>query len=248
MQTLDIAPEGDVVLIVGSDTSQVARLRVHSLFLKTVSKVFNAMLGPYFREGQAPSGVHPREIALPDDNAGSMTILCQVFHHQYESIEAYLPPKDVFHVAQLADKYDCVSAITRIRTNWLDPCTMVNCTRAHDLDNLPNGLEDFGCLVAAAYILDDPRAFREITGALVLRYGRSYRQLAELECGITMPFRITCTHLLLLHLFQRSLMRCTDMLEENRTRLRAELQKILYFNPELKYGMHQSVADAATQV
>lgn len=82
MGIIDIAPGGDLLLMVGTKSSEVAMLRVHSVILKTVSKVFNAMFGPRFREGQAVGGDHPKEIALPEDDAIGMTILCQVMHHR----------------------------------------------------------------------------------------------------------------------------------------------------------------------
>ncbi|KAH6617185.1 hypothetical protein F5144DRAFT_585699 [Chaetomium tenue] len=46
--TIDIAPGGDVVFIVGPTQR---RLRVHSLLVKEASPVMKAMLGPNFREG-----------------------------------------------------------------------------------------------------------------------------------------------------------------------------------------------------
>jgi len=50
-QVINIAPDGDVILVVGPSRSQISKLRVHSLFLTTASKVFSAMFGPHFKEG-----------------------------------------------------------------------------------------------------------------------------------------------------------------------------------------------------
>lgn len=53
VEMLDIAVDGDMILVVGPSPLPVAKLRVHSVILKTASKVIIAMFGPRFREGQA---------------------------------------------------------------------------------------------------------------------------------------------------------------------------------------------------
>jgi hypothetical protein len=50
----DISPDGDVVLVVGPRN---VRLRIHSQCLRCASKVFGAMFGPHWSEGQGLSKV-----------------------------------------------------------------------------------------------------------------------------------------------------------------------------------------------
>lgn len=55
----EISPDGEIILVVGP---QAVQLKVNSLFLRSASKVFGAMLGPNWSEGQALSKESPREI------------------------------------------------------------------------------------------------------------------------------------------------------------------------------------------
>lgn len=75
-----ITTEGATILVIGPDE---ARLCVHSCLLQSASKVFKAMLGPLYREGQR-SGLtgSKKEIPLPEDDADAMTITCAVIHHR----------------------------------------------------------------------------------------------------------------------------------------------------------------------
>ncbi|KAK3724140.1 hypothetical protein LTR37_001262 [Vermiconidia calcicola] len=68
MERVDIAYNGDVSLVV----SGAVQLNVSSVVLGTTSKVFRAMLGPNFAEGQSirtASAQRPAEIRLPNDDA-----------------------------------------------------------------------------------------------------------------------------------------------------------------------------------
>lgn len=49
METVIVAPEGDVILVVGADKK---RLRVSSTFLSQSSSVFKAMFSGKFAEGE----------------------------------------------------------------------------------------------------------------------------------------------------------------------------------------------------
>lgn len=51
-EIVEIAAEGDMLLVVGQDQMKI---QAHSFFLKTTSKPFHTMLGPYFSEGQNDS-------------------------------------------------------------------------------------------------------------------------------------------------------------------------------------------------
>ncbi len=203
MIVIDIASDGDSVLIVGSEPSQVVRLRVHSLFLKSVSKVFAAMFGPHFREGMAASGKQPKEILMPGDDPEAMTVLCRVIHHQYHEIPDILQPPTVLHVAQAADKYDCLNLLKNAKTRWLDPYPDLRMrarlpeetqmSELRNIDQIEHGMEYLGCLVAVAYLLDDAGAFQELTSILVLHCAKSYLELAnEKWGGSIIPSTVLC--------------------------------------------------------
>ncbi|OCL09897.1 hypothetical protein AOQ84DRAFT_375415 [Glonium stellatum] len=79
----DIATDGDIILVVGLE---LRRLRVHALILKNASKVFNAMFGPHFREGQGLGGACSKEIPLPDDDADALKLICSVIHSRNDMV------------------------------------------------------------------------------------------------------------------------------------------------------------------
>lgn len=186
MEITDIAPGGDLILVVGTKPSPMAMLRVHSLILKNVSKVFNAMFDPRFSEGQAVGGDHPKEIALPEDDAIGMKVLCQVMHHRYGDIDPSLETLHVLRIAQVAYKYDCTGILEHIRSHWLNP-------RPHFKDHIPDNFlsldfSDAGRLLAAAYLLDDATAFKELTRLMILHCGQSYLKFNTYEwAGVLIP-------------------------------------------------------------
>ena len=71
-EDIKIARAPDVILIVGDAES--TRLLVSSEVLMESSKVFAALLGPKFQEGQETGTViHPKEVTLKEDNAAAMS-------------------------------------------------------------------------------------------------------------------------------------------------------------------------------
>ncbi|PNP78640.1 hypothetical protein FNYG_07986 [Fusarium nygamai] len=174
-QIVDIVPDGDIILVVGPDKT---KLRVKSMLLMAASKPFAAMLGPNWKEGhdmRQHSGSHG--VLLPDDNATAMEIICSVIHFQNDKIPQTLPASDVLAVALAADKYDCLNAIQLAQKAWL-----------RELKVKP---EDLMLLAAAAYLIQNAQAFREITAALVLNHHGSYLDLAEEIAVSIMPWE-TC--------------------------------------------------------
>ncbi|KAL2037631.1 hypothetical protein N7G274_009576 [Stereocaulon virgatum] len=172
-ETEMIAPDGDVILIVGPDK---ARLRVHSHALKMASKVFSAMLGPHFREGQGLNGFLPREISIPDDDPDAMLAICNVLHHCNNSLPNVISPISIVRVAIAADKYDCVVALKYVMSHWLD------------FTGITNSLE-LVYLAAAAYLFNNARGFEEATRRLIFGHRGSYTSLAEDEYGAVVPWK-----------------------------------------------------------
>jgi hypothetical protein len=105
---IDIAPDGDVILIVGAERW---RLRVYSLFLKNALNVFKAMLGPHFAEGQSLGGTDPAEISLPEDDPEALSIVLNVVHGRNESVPESLDGRQIPRVAVAADKFDLVTMV-----------------------------------------------------------------------------------------------------------------------------------------
>jgi hypothetical protein len=174
--TAQIAADGDVILVVGPEK---VRLRVHSLFLKEASKPFSAMLGPDWKEGQDMLGRDgPVELALPEDNATALRLICAIIHHRNKRLPLTLPASDVLAIAVTADKYDCVNALKFACGNWLRP----EQNEAHDLM----------LLTAAAYLFQDVKAFKEITRAMVLNHKGPYLALSCEEVESAMTWRVFC--------------------------------------------------------
>jgi|SRR3569833_1008316 len=163
--TVNIAPSGDVVLVVGAEQM---RMRVHSLILRTSSTVFNAMLGPSYSEGANLSPVAPKDVSLPEDDAGALEFIFNVIHYRMDAIDDPPDPSLVLRVAMMADKYDFIQALKLASRDWLK-CDAVN------------DAEELWRLVMAACWLRNEKAFENSTQALLCCYGGSYLELGDLD-------------------------------------------------------------------
>ena len=107
---MTIAPSGDLVLLVGDPVE--VKLLVSSAVLQDASKVFAALLGPHFLEGQPTQG-GPKEIELPEDDAVGMSDMCHLLHNkQVHGLLKNRPSSDrILAFAIMVDKYDCVDAL-----------------------------------------------------------------------------------------------------------------------------------------
>jgi hypothetical protein len=101
---VDIAEDGNVVLIVGTEER---RLRVSSSSLTNVSKVFRTMFGPHFSEGQNLGDISrgPKEVHMPEDNADAIEIICSLMH--FRGVPEEIEPDLMLQVAVATDKFDC---------------------------------------------------------------------------------------------------------------------------------------------
>jgi hypothetical protein len=165
---VNIADDGDVILIVGSEEK---RLRVSSLSLTNASKVFRSMFGPHFREdrylGDLSSGT--KEVRMPEDNAGAMEIICNVIH--FRSVPDEIETGLMLHTAVAADKFDCENVLQHASTLWL------NHTKAKDLIELAR-------LMASSYLLENFKAFGRVTLEMIFCHGGSYSAFAEQDIGL----------------------------------------------------------------
>ena len=108
-ETTAIDPNGDVIFELKG-----ARLLVCSRILILVSPVFEAMFKPRFKEGieldQKRSG-EKQTVALPDDDAQAMTILCRIIHHRAYEINSSITLETLEMLAEVCDKYQCTKAL-----------------------------------------------------------------------------------------------------------------------------------------
>jgi hypothetical protein len=154
----DITSDGDLVLIVGEEK---VRLRVYSQCLRSASKVFGAMFGPNWSEGQKLSTQSPGEVSLPEDDADAMQIICCILHHRHDLVPDNLTAKLVLRIAVEADKYDLRTALKYISPRWLK-------------DESCGGILDRSRLVAAAFLFNNREAYATHIKALVLSHSESY--------------------------------------------------------------------------
>lgn len=177
-KVVEIAPDGDLILIVGPEE---AKLLVHSMLLRAVSKPFSVMFRPDWKEGQDMLNRDgPAELLLPEDNAAALKIICLIIHHQNNDVPQTLAPGDILAIAVTADKYDCVHALRFASESWLRPST--------DKSN------NLMLLTAAAYLFQNAKAFKEITRALVLDYNGPYLALSCEEVESAMTWRVFCKY------------------------------------------------------
>jgi len=150
-----------------------------------------------------------------------MTLICLIIHRQNDYVPKQLDPREVFLVARLGDKYDCLVALEGAFSHWL----------TLDPKDLPND-EDLGFLMASAYLLDHAEGFEIFTRALIFRYGNSYLHLTDQEYADTIPWRIFRKQTILILLLLVTNVARVVLLEESRTCIRTAVQHELN---ELEY-------------
>jgi len=151
---------GDVTLKLG-DTL----LLVSSKVLSVASPVFRAMFGPHFQEGDALSksnSTTPAVIALPDDDAHTMTVLCQFLHYQNESLHELFVQESISGLRKLAivcDKYNCVNAVSFSTNAWISTLEPLEANASED---------ELFSLVESAYFLDHAVLFERVTKRILM--------------------------------------------------------------------------------
>jgi len=196
--TADIALNGDVILVVGAG---LKRLKAYSCVLKSASKVFSAMLGPRFSEGQRLNDNESTEIDMPEDDAEAMEIMLNVIHGCNNAVDDGLNGSQILRVAITADKFDCKVALSFAIKVWL------NCANITDSNQLWR-------LLKAAYWFDNAKSFEEISLGLILHHRGSYLKLWAKD-----------------NIDTDILIRICLLLEENRNRIRQSLLEIVIEEP-----------------
>ncbi|WQF76240.1 Putative BTB/POZ domain-containing protein [Colletotrichum destructivum] len=202
-----VVPDGDLILVVGLG-AETTELRADSLILKRASRVFGAMLGPRFSEGQKllDRGAEPVKISLPDEDPEIMELILNILHHQNSRVCQIAAADSILEVAVIADKYDLVDALKvwipgdtkATRNHRADHSKYASQTmlRYHEpsIEHLTVG--DLWRLGLAAGLLNEPKAFEKITRMLVWNHTVPYIQLADAEDAIDIEFALRMCYLL----------------------------------------------------
>lgn len=152
-ETKAIDPSGDVLLKVGS--AKQMNLLISSRALSFASPVFAAMFNGRFAEAQSLSSSAPREIPMPDDDAIGMEMLCNIAHLRVSDLPSKIENIALADFAILCDKYSCVEVVRSYCRMWM-------------IDLLEDtGNNNFEKLLFAAYVLDLPHEFHEVTKVLI---------------------------------------------------------------------------------
>ncbi|KXT00046.1 hypothetical protein AC578_4869 [Pseudocercospora eumusae] len=177
IETVD--PYGDIILVVGTNEGQ-KKLRVSSERLSNSSPVFKALLGPQYSEGNTiRTSEKPIEVALPDDDADSMRLVCILTHRtDIPDQDTNVSVERLLAFAIVVDKYH-ISGALRFQSQGLllsclcripDPANAAPSSSLRSLDRFAHRVETaiirpdvHGILVAAAYLLKEPSAFKVAT-------------------------------------------------------------------------------------
>ena len=163
---LEIAPDGDVILVVGEDR---VHLKVDSHCLRSASKVFRTMFGPNWHEGQDLTTKSPKCINLDEDDSDALRTICGVIHHQQEPQERVPGPRQILQIAVLSDKYQLNVALSYAATSWMG--------RRNGKISMP--MVERMYLLASAYLFQARDVFKEIAQELVLGHQGSFLGLIE---------------------------------------------------------------------
>ncbi|KAJ5721177.1 uncharacterized protein N7483_009111 [Penicillium malachiteum] len=154
----EICKHGDLVLVVGPEK---LKLQVLSGVLRNSSRVFDAMLGPNWKEGGAA------KVGLPEDNGIAMRHICLALHCRLPIPLETLDSNTLLKIAALSDKYFLNEALFYAAKFWLEQST-----------SDPHALME---LTTAAYLFRNANAFKTLTKELVLNYSYPYLGLLTTE-------------------------------------------------------------------
>ncbi|EME88863.1 uncharacterized protein MYCFIDRAFT_206147 [Pseudocercospora fijiensis CIRAD86] len=128
--TVDICGDGDTILVVSGIANLYKKMgiRVSSTVLTLASPVFKRLLTtPTTASSLAtplsatptPAEPPPRLLPLPDDG-DTIYILCNILHLQNSALPSKISPDLLFRFIATASKFQCIIAISRVCSQWLD--------------------------------------------------------------------------------------------------------------------------------
>ncbi len=150
-----LAKHGDVILELTKDGTSAGTLLVSSHVLSLASPVFGAMFSGNFAEGNDLSAAAPKRIALPDDDAESMTVFCKLIHMQTANLNREPSFDELADIAILCDKYRCTESIRSWLQLWI--------SQKLKYPKEPK----FEKLIFITYVCDLPRDFEQVTLVLL---------------------------------------------------------------------------------
>ena len=167
---------GDANLLVGPNGCQV-RIRVCKALLCFASKYFNALFSGNFSESVFEG--QGQDVPLEEDEPDAVVNLCKILHMKY-TWPASMTPKELLHLAIVADKYDCVKAL-QLSVQSLFPRSKLTCDAW--------GVRD---LIVASYLLDHPEWFQKYTKILIGSYTQPLSEIGLSEMGQRVPMAVWC--------------------------------------------------------
>lgn len=152
-----IATKGDVILQLGKVGvgDGVRNVLVSSVVLSLASPVFATMFDGRFSEGQSLSPASPRTVPLSDDDPECITMICKIGHMQTSQLPTTLTAMDLFKLALVCNKYDCVGVVRAWAIIWIAA-----------LLEMP-AAQDFEKLFLATHLLDLSGEFSRVSQSLI---------------------------------------------------------------------------------
>ncbi|KAF6820064.1 hypothetical protein CPLU01_12892 [Colletotrichum plurivorum] len=107
---IPIDPDGDLILRAGSELEGAEKaFRVCSNAMRRSSVVWKKMLFGPFKESKPGSG--PWIVDLPEDDPRGLEVLLRIIQTNYSKDPPKLSLTELYHLMQLANKYDMISII-----------------------------------------------------------------------------------------------------------------------------------------
>ena len=178
----DIDPEGDVIISCPAQEHPeewgfyrsrwpARRMKVSSKTLCQMSKPFNAMLSPRFREGRVErSKDDPLALELPDDISDAVRILLHVAHlsplPSSVEVTAFFLRETLEPLVIVADKYDCLFVVHAQCVQW-----------ARKISTSYNRHADLEIGAKVGFLLNDAGLFNHTTKTLLGYWTGSFEEL-----------------------------------------------------------------------
>ena len=152
---------GDVLLVADDCSHSPLRIQVSSFLLSAASKVFRVLFRGTFAEGKAVRDAAGSSVEiLVRDDPSDLLLLCQPLHFQGDLTK--VRHERFLGLALIVDKYDCDKALQHAITSKF---AMLELSGVYQ--------EEHVYYLTAAWVLDQPRFFRDLSKELVMRYEQS---------------------------------------------------------------------------
>lgn len=149
---------GDVILVADDGIHPALKMKVSTVVLSVASKVFKTLFSGSFEEAKAiRNSPHAAVEIRISDHPSDALLLCQLLHYQ-GNVE-WLSHERFLGLAVIIDKYDCVEALRHVVHGKFAALTLRSVNQREHL-----------YYAAAAWILDQPKQFRQVTKEMVMYY------------------------------------------------------------------------------